>query len=158
PPAWPERIPNPLARTYKTKDDKWIAFICLQGFKYFADACQVLGRSELVADPRFESARSYAEHGAELARIIADVIASATLAEWMPALDSFNGQWGRVQDSVDIATDPQVLANGYLCDTRVSTGHTIKLATVPLQFNEIPHPPGTSPEFNQHCESILTHD
>jgi crotonobetainyl-CoA:carnitine CoA-transferase CaiB-like acyl-CoA transferase len=158
PAAWPERIPNPLARTYKTQDDKWIAFICLQGFKYFADACGVLGLSELVADPRFASAGSYAEHGAELARIIAEVVASAPLAEWLPRLERFQGQWAPVQDSVDIATDPQVLANGYLCDTRVSTGHTIKLATVPLQFDQVPTPPGTSPQFNQHCQSILADD
>ncbi len=65
------------------------------------------------------------------------------------------GQWAVVQDTIEIADDPQVVANGYLqqleCD-----GYPYKLVETPVQFDEETSVPGKSPDFNEHGDQILT--
>ncbi len=46
---------NPLVGTYQTQDGKFLAFTCLQGYKYWPNACKVLGREDLITDERFNS-------------------------------------------------------------------------------------------------------
>jgi crotonobetainyl-CoA:carnitine CoA-transferase CaiB-like acyl-CoA transferase len=65
------------------------------------------------------------------------------------------GQWAIVQDSLEIADDPQVVANGYLQQLEYD-GYPYKLVATPVQFDEEPSVPGKSPEFNEHGDEILT--
>ena len=44
---------NPLSHNYTTKDGRTLAFTCLQAGKYWPPLCEVIGRPELVTDPRF---------------------------------------------------------------------------------------------------------
>ena len=65
------------------------------------------------------------------------------------------GQWAIVQDTMEIADDPQVVANGYLQQLEYD-GYPYKLVATPVQFDEEPSIPGKSPDFNEHCDQILT--
>ena len=49
---------NPLSRNYTTSDGRVLAFTCLQGAKYWPDACNVIGRPELATDERFADHQS----------------------------------------------------------------------------------------------------
>ena len=46
-------LPNPLVCTYRTSDDRFIQLCMLQGQRYWPDFCAVMGRCDLVDDPRF---------------------------------------------------------------------------------------------------------
>ena len=77
------------------------------------------------------------------------------MSEWKARLDSFEGQWAVAQDSLELTTDPQVLANGLLGDTATADGTPFQLVTTPVQFAGEPAPPKRAPEFNEHCDEIL---
>ena len=49
---------NPLVGTYRTEDGKFLAFSCLQGFRYWPSACRALGRDDLITDERFSYTNS----------------------------------------------------------------------------------------------------
>jgi crotonobetainyl-CoA:carnitine CoA-transferase CaiB-like acyl-CoA transferase len=146
---------NPLVGTYRTQDGKFLAFTCLQGYKYWPSACTVLGREDLITDERFNSHEQLAANAKEAREILTEIFASAPLSEWRTRLDPFEGQWAFAQDSLELTTDPQVEANGYLGSTATRDGTEFTLVTTPVQFAGEPAPPRRSPEFNEHCEEIL---
>ena len=146
---------NPLVGTYRTEDGKFLAFSCLQGFKYWPGACHAIGRDDLVADERFSSHESLAANAGEARKILAEVFRAAPLSEWTERLDSFDGQWAVAQDTLEVTADPQVEANGYLGEAVTPEGVPFTLVTTPVQFAGEPAPPKRGPEFNEHCEEIL---
>ena len=77
------------------------------------------------------------------------------LAEWREALADFSGQWAVVQDTLEAASDPQTVANGYIGDCATADGTAFKLVTSPMQFGGEPHAPKRAPEFNEHGDEIL---
>ena len=146
---------NPLVGTYRTQDGKFLAFSCLQGFKYWPGACHAIGRDDLVTDARFSSHESLAANAGEARKILAEVFRAAPLSEWRERLDSFAGQWAVAQDTLEVVADPQVEANGYLGEAVTPEGVPFTLVTTPVQFAGEPAPPKRGPEFNEHCEEIL---
>ena len=47
---------NPLTEVYRTSDGRFLNFVLLQPDRYWPDLCRRLGRSDLIADPRFADA------------------------------------------------------------------------------------------------------
>jgi len=146
---------NPLVGTYRTADGRFLALTCLQGFHYWPGACRAIGREDLITDERFTSHELLAEHAGAAREILTEVFASASLAEWRERLAEFDGQWSFAQDSLEVVTDPQVEANGYVGETQTAAGVPFQLVTTPVQFDGTPAPPKRAPEFNEHCEEIL---
>jgi crotonobetainyl-CoA:carnitine CoA-transferase CaiB-like acyl-CoA transferase len=147
---------NPLVGTYRTSDGRFVALSCLQGFKYWPSACRVIGRPELIDDARFNSHEQLAANAGEARAILTEVFAGASLEEWRQRLDSFEGQWAVAQDSIEVTKDPQVGPNGYLGETATADGTPFTLVTTPVQYAGEPAPPKRAPEFNEHCEEILS--
>jgi crotonobetainyl-CoA:carnitine CoA-transferase CaiB-like acyl-CoA transferase len=147
---------NPLVGTYRTSDGRFVAMSCLQGFKYWPSACRTIGRPELIDDDRFNSYEQLAANAGEARVILAEVFASAPLDEWRRRMDSFEGQWAIAQDSIEVTNDPQVEPNGYLGETATADGTPFTLVTTPVQYAGEPAPPKRAPEFNEHCEEILS--
>ncbi len=105
---------NPLTANYLTSDGRWIALTCLQAAKYWPSMCDVVGRPELADDPRFADHESLTTNTSAAIDILRDAFAEHTLAEWRQKLEHFTGQWAIVQNTLEVAADPQSDANGYL--------------------------------------------
>jgi crotonobetainyl-CoA:carnitine CoA-transferase CaiB-like acyl-CoA transferase len=148
-------LPNPLVGTFLTQDNRFLAFSCLQGFRYWPSACRVIGREELITDERFSSHEQLAANAGEARAILKETFESAPLSEWRERLADFEGQWAVAQDSIEVTKDVQVEANGYLGQTATADGTPFTLVTTPVQFGGVPAAPKRSPEFNEHCEEIL---
>jgi crotonobetainyl-CoA:carnitine CoA-transferase CaiB-like acyl-CoA transferase len=146
---------NPLSRNYESSDGHTLAFTCLQAGRYWPTLSAAVGRPELADDPRFADHASLLANSGDAVEILTEVFASATLAEWRERLDTFDGQWAVVQDTLEVAEDPQAIANGYLQDCETADGIPFRLVTAPVQFDEEPAKPGRAPEFNEHGDAIL---
>ena len=146
---------NPLVSVYRCSDEKFLCLNMLQAEQYWAETCEVFELSELIDDPRFESQATIMANAAEARVIFAEQVASRTLEEWRERLVGFSGQWSPVLDSVEVVSDDQVIANGYILETRTAEGVPFKLVTTPVQFNDEPSPPLRAPEFNEHGDQIL---
>ena len=83
------------------------------------------------------------------------MFAGDTLAEWRVQLADFSGQWAVVQDTLEVAADPQTVANGYVQDCVTATGAPFQLAAAPVQFDGQPAVPGRAPNLNEHGDTIL---
>jgi len=146
---------NPLVRTYRTKDGRYISFCCLQGAKYWPGISEVIGQPELATDPRFADAASLTKNAAAAGELLATAFSERTAAEWRERLASFSGQWSMVQDTLEASIDPQTVANGYVVDCQTAEGIPFKLAAAPVQYDEQTALPGRAPQFNEHGDAIL---
>jgi crotonobetainyl-CoA:carnitine CoA-transferase CaiB-like acyl-CoA transferase len=148
-------IGNPLVSLYKTSDDRFLSLVMLQGFAYWPDFCQHIGRPDLVADPRFASHEKLFANAAEAKGIIQQEIASRPLKEWVERFATLRGQWTVVQDTLEVAADPQMRANGYLVSAETRAGVPFELVASPVQFDGEPGRTRRAPEFNEHGDEIL---
>jgi crotonobetainyl-CoA:carnitine CoA-transferase CaiB-like acyl-CoA transferase len=149
---------NPLVGSYRTADDRYVAFSMLQGFHYWPEVCARIGREDLIADPRFDSVEKLMENTPAAADIIAAEVRSRTLAEWRERFAGMKGQWAVMQNTLEIATDPQVEANGYLQPVETDDGITFALVAAPVQFDGESSPTRRAPNFNEHGDDILQQD
>jgi crotonobetainyl-CoA:carnitine CoA-transferase CaiB-like acyl-CoA transferase len=154
-PPPPGTTNNPLVTSYRAKDGTFISFSCLQAGRYWAEACELLGRPELATDERFADAAAIRENAADAARLLGEAVAERTAEEWREQLAGFSGQWTVVQNTIQAAHDPQTIANGYLADCATSDGTPFTLAAAPIQYNGVPAQPARAPEFNEHGDAIL---
>ncbi len=146
---------NPLVGAYTTQDGRFIAMSCLQGFHYWPGACRAIDREDLITDERFTTHELLSENAGAARDILTAAFASAPLKVWRERLADFDGQWSFAQDSLEVVSDPQVEANGYLGETHTADGTPFQLVTAPVQFGGAPATPKRAPEFNEHCEEIL---
>jgi crotonobetainyl-CoA:carnitine CoA-transferase CaiB-like acyl-CoA transferase len=146
---------NPLIGMYRTADDRYIALSMLQGFHYWPEFCERIDRPDLVGDERFSTVETLMANAPEASAIVADELASRPLAEWRKRFDGMKGQWSVAQNTVDIADDPQVVANGYLQQLETAEGAPFTLVTAPVQFDDEPAVPRRSPAFNEHGDELL---
>jgi crotonobetainyl-CoA:carnitine CoA-transferase CaiB-like acyl-CoA transferase len=146
---------NPLTGNYTAKDGKQIAFACLQPLRYWPEMCALIGRPELGTDERFTSMEALLEHTEAAADVLRAAFAEKTVEEWRPILDGFSGQWAFIQTTLEVAEDPQTIANGYVATCANSEGEEFQLAAAPVQFGGEAAVPHRAPDFNEHGDDIL---
>lgn len=141
---------NPLSGLYRTADDRYLAFVMMQPGRFWADVCRHVDRPELADDPRFATAEDLVAHTEEAVKILREVLAGRTLAQWTERFATLAGPWAPVQDSLQVASDAQVRANEYL----VRAGE-LELAASPVQFDVGAPDLGPAPEFAAQTEEVL---
>jgi crotonobetainyl-CoA:carnitine CoA-transferase CaiB-like acyl-CoA transferase len=78
--------------------------------------CSVLGRSDLAADPRFETNALRVANYEALRALLAPLMRSRTVDEWMSALGEAGIPGGRVRTVAEALENPQVAARGLILD------------------------------------------
>jgi crotonobetainyl-CoA:carnitine CoA-transferase CaiB-like acyl-CoA transferase len=146
---------NPLVGMYRTSDDRWLSLCMLQAFHYWPEAAAVLGHPEWLDDPRFATNELLFSNGEAAGDLVAAAFMTDTFENWKTRLADIKGQWAPVQNTLDIADDPMVIANGYLGDTATADGTPFRLVTTPTQFDHQPTPALRAPDFNEHGDDIL---
>ena len=148
--------PNPLTNTYHTKDDRWLMLTMLQSDIQWPGFCQAIHRPELQNDPRFNNLDAREENCKELIRILDEIFASKTLAEWEKCLRENDCIYGIIQTPAEVITDPQALANNFFAEVDYPAAGKIKLVNTPVKFKQDPALVRTpAPELGQHTEEIL---
>jgi crotonobetainyl-CoA:carnitine CoA-transferase CaiB-like acyl-CoA transferase len=148
------RSPIPLVGFYKTKDDRYLTLMLLQGDRFWPELCEHIGRPELATDERYTTDLARMTNSAEVFALLDETFASRTLAEWKEALATMKGVWAPVQTAGELVDDPMVQANGYLTQVNVD-GTDFDLVSSPVQMDETQVPLVPAPEHGQHTEEIL---
>ena len=148
-------IGNPLTAIYKTKDDRFISFTCLQAVQYWPEIAEIIGRPELAGDERFTEPLGMMENAQTAWELLTEAFLTRDGAEWREALADFSGQWTMVQDTIEVAVDPQTEANGYMSECHTQEGTPFKLVSPPVQYGEVAAQANRAPEFNEHGDEIL---
>ncbi|MBL7501157.1 CoA transferase [Frankia sp. CNm7] len=146
--------PNPLVGAYRTKDGRHIQLVFLEADRYWADFCRLIGRDELVEDPRFVDLRA---RGANREACVAELsaeFAKRTFDEWKDLLTGIDAPWAPIQAVEELLTDRQVVANDYIGQVE-EDGLSYRLPTGPVQFDERAPALRRAPEHGEHTETVL---
>ncbi|OMC22259.1 CaiB/BaiF CoA transferase family protein [Mycobacterium colombiense] len=146
---------NPLTGNYRTKDGRHLQLMFLQGDRYWTEFCRLVGRADLIDDPRFADLAARRANCAACVAELDAVFAGRTLAEWKELLAKLDAPWAPVQSVSEVAEDPQVIANGYVGEVRLDDGQAYRLPAVPLQLDEQAPPMRRAPEHGEHTEALL---
>jgi crotonobetainyl-CoA:carnitine CoA-transferase CaiB-like acyl-CoA transferase len=146
---------NPLTGNYRTKDGRHIQLMFLQGDRYWAEFCWVVGRDDLVEDPRFIDLAARRANSEACVAELDSVFAGHTLREWKELLAKLDAPWAPVQSVAEVIEDPQVHANGYVGEVRLDDGQAYRLPSVPVQLDEQGPPLRRAPEHGEHTEALL---
>jgi len=146
---------NPLVGNYRTADDRWLVLAMLQPGRYWPEFCARINREDLINDERFATLELLIAHTAEAAEIIADVLATHTVAEWTAAFASMEGQWAVAQDPWEVGQDAALRANGLIAELLDAEGTARELVANPVQFDEKPAQITRAPGFAEHTDEIL---
>ena len=152
-----QQIVNPLTSHYQCKDGKWIGFCILAGEVVWPDFCKAVGIEALEKDPRFENTRKRAENSRELIDILDKVFANKTREEWVDIVGKYHRiMFSPVNEGMEVADDPQIVANNYVVEYEQPPFGKIKSTAFPVKFHETPvGVQGPAPEFGQHTEEVL---
>ncbi len=149
-------VSNPLFNSYRTQDDRWFWLANLQPDPIWPAFCQAIEKPELEKDPRFDSMEARTQNNKALIRIIDEVLASKTMAEWEKRFREYKVIYGRVQTPREVVNDPQALANNFFGEVDYPGVGKIKLVNSPVVFSETPASLRTpAPEVGQDTEEIL---
>ena len=146
---------NPLAGTYRSRDGRWVVLGLLQGFHQWPALCRCLEREAWIEDPRFANAEAFEANRTQVQEILETLFASEPVEYWRRALSDLDAVWEIAQDTLEVARDPQAVANGYVAELDAGDESTFRLVSSPVQFGEKPNQPSRAPEASQHTEEIL---
>jgi crotonobetainyl-CoA:carnitine CoA-transferase CaiB-like acyl-CoA transferase len=154
-PAGERVLATPTVGTYRTSDGRHVQLVFLESDRYWPGFCELIGRPDLVTDPRFATHAARMENVAACVAELDREFAARSFAEWKELLGRIDAPWAPVQAVEELLDDPQVLANDYLGEVHLDGGGEYRLPRVPVQFDEAPPPLRRAPEHGEHTESVL---
>ena len=144
---------NALSNPYQTEDGRW--FMLAARRSVWPALATAIGRSDLLADPRFSDANAIGQHAAELAELLDAEFRTHPFTLWKEVLDQARITYGVIQTPEEAADDPQLRANDIVVpiegakdlDYTVNNPITLRgLARVPAR---------RAPEHGEHNAEVL---
>lgn len=144
---------NALTNPYQSEDGQWFMLAAKQSV--WPTLANAIGRSDLLADPRFSDAKTIGQHASELADLLDAEFRTRPFAYWKEALDQARIPYGVIQTPEEAAEDPQLRAAGIVVpiegakdlDYTVNNPITLRgFARVPSQG---------APEHGEHNDEVL---
>ena len=146
---------NPLVGNYKTSDGRWLSLCMLQRDVYWDGVLVALARDDLRADERFNTPDALGAHIGEAAAAIAETLGAMTLAEACAALAAQKGQWDVMRTVLELPTDPQAVANGFVQQIAYGDELLLPMVAAPAQFDRTPPVLGHAPDFGADTDGVL---
>jgi formyl-CoA transferase len=117
--------------------------------------CQIMGRPELIKDPRFLTESERSHHGPEIREILDAWAATLTKAEMTEMLGG-NVPYGQVNDARDIFDDPHARVREMLVEVESpGASRPAVIAGQPLKFSRTrPDPLTRAPFLNEHAGAV----
>ncbi len=124
--------------------------------RMFARLCEVLGAPLLASDPRFLTNAERVAHRDELDRSIDELLATATVADWVDRIGAAGVAVAPVNRIDQVFSDPQVITSGQVANFRHATLGDIHLVGSPLHLSRTPvQLQGAPPTLGQHTNAVL---
>lgn len=130
---------SPLMNPFRCGDGKWLFVICVEYERYYNAICRVIGREDLVDDPRYCRFEQAQERITELVDVLDEGFARLTRAEAMERLEAADIACSPVGQIRDVLSDEQAWANQYLENAVDETGERFCRAATPVRFGD-PNP------------------
>ncbi len=141
-------------QTYRTKDG-WIFLMCNKE-KFWPILCDLIGRPDLGADPRFRTFPDRLRERALLTDLLDDALSARTTTEW---LSVFAGKVpaGPINTIGEALADPYVTGGGRVEEIGTEGGGRVRLLAAPLRVAEgLDHTPSRpAPVLGADTDTLL---
>ncbi len=119
--------------------------------------CAVIGRPELIGDPRFDTSALRTEHHAELEPLLNEALRAKTTAEWVAEFDQIGLPCGPLNNIAQAAALPQVQARDMLVPIKhARLDRALPLPNTPVKLSRTPGGiKGPSPDVGEHTADVL---
>ena len=148
-----EEVPNALANHYRTGDNRWFIMALYNEQRQLRGFLAAIGREELANDPRFATDAARKQNARALVKVLDDVFATRTLAEWRTILDGVGVTFGIVGKVDEVLGDAQMVHSGALVPFADGDGLTV---SAPFHIEGVTKiAPQRAPSVGQHNDSVL---
>jgi crotonobetainyl-CoA:carnitine CoA-transferase CaiB-like acyl-CoA transferase len=147
---------SPLRNAFCCQDGKWILGTHHPEERYWPAFCEATGQANLLEDPHFTDDAGRPTNTAELIEIFDKVFATKPRDEWMRIFRERELMICSVQYIMDVETDQQALANGYVVPFDHPTQGQVNIPGYPVHFSA--SSAGTkhfAPKLGEHTDEIL---
>ena len=122
----------------------------------FRKFCDAAGCGEFAADARFATNGKRVENRAELTRLLGQVFARRTTAEWVDLLENAGVPNGPINDIAQVYAEPQVKARAIRIELPHAAGAMLPLVASPMRFSATPVEYRLAPPLlGQHTDEVL---
>jgi formyl-CoA transferase len=116
---------------------------------------KVIGREDLVGDPRFETNKARLERPGEVDELIATWTREHTKEEAMKIIGEAGVPAGAVFDTLELLNDPSLAARGIMQKITHPTTGEVTMPAWPVRFDGAPPRVKPSPLLGEHTAEIL---
>jgi len=114
--------------------DGWLTVGAAQE-NFFRKLCEMIGKPELVDDPRFKTNALRVKNNDQMVAILQAEIVKRSTADWMAALEEAGIPAGPVLYHDEVFTDPQILARGMVAEVEHAKAGRQKTLGVPIKMS-----------------------
>ena len=152
-----ERPQNPIWNSYRAACGNWILLVMPQPDPaYWPRFCDMIGRSEWKADPRFTTLFDRRRHTEELTREIDALFAAHDREHWAKRLDQYGLIWAPVATLPDVISDPQAREMGWFTALEHPTLGRFETLDTPFKlYGADVGARGPAPEAGAHTFDVL---
>jgi crotonobetainyl-CoA:carnitine CoA-transferase CaiB-like acyl-CoA transferase len=134
--------------------DGWIVVACPKE-KFWRSLCAVLGRDDLLGDPRFADFAGRLRHREEIVTAIADELGSRPAREWLEALGEAGVPCAPVNDVAEALAEQQAGARGAVVDIEHPRFGVVRQVASPLRVDGATRTYRRAPARDEHREDVL---
>jgi crotonobetainyl-CoA:carnitine CoA-transferase CaiB-like acyl-CoA transferase len=158
PPYPRENCPTPIYNSYRTADDRWFFLVGVQAARHLPRVLAAIGRTDLLEDERFASARAVSKNRRDFIPILDAAFAEHPLDHWREIFDVHDVWWAPVQTPAEVVADPQARAMGawIRIEGAEVDGRPVESVDAPVRFGGVARtdaPP--PPRSGQHTAEVL---
>ena len=134
---------------YATRD----GYLCVLVYndKQWRAFFELIGRPELLADPRFATQEGRSRDFEGAYALVAEEMKKRSTAEWLAALEAADIPVQKMNSLEDIVNDPHLAAIGYFGEVEHPTEGRIRAMAVPSEWSE------SAPEYRRHAPRLGEH-
>ena len=157
------QVPAPMGTAYKAllpyqtfKTKTRDLALAVGSEKLWREFCPLIGRPDMVTDPRFNSNRARDTNRASMVEALQTVFLTRTYEEWETLFVANGIPMGAINDLAAVVQHPQVKARGVLVETNHSTAGKVSVVGVPIRLSATPggvHTP--APTLSQHTGEVM---
>jgi len=144
----------PARKPFPTKD----GYICILPYtqKHWQSFFCLVGREDMVDDPRVTDPVRRSQSFDELYRLVAEIVATWKTDALLEAVEKADIPVGRVNGFADLFTDPQLTATGFMSYQEHPTEGRIAVAGNPIGFSKSPGEiRNFAPRMGEHSVALL---
>ena len=159
--TFPPKLPRERARSfgavyYRTRDGRMLKLALVNPEKLWPRFCRVVGRPDFVTDPRFAEPAGRRTHVQELVATLDVIFASEDAMHWRARLEAHDIPFAILPTYAEIASDPQLRANGLLPEFEHPRFGRLATVDSPISVAGVPKtPPAAAPELGEHTREVL---